>query len=88
VTAIRQGSPALQTNRTLQFLPIDNEELLCYSKHSDDRSDVIVTVVNLDPHHKGPEKVPGTIINLKTRKTVPGTFSGRHGPGLTTGHVV
>jgi len=25
--------------------------MICFSKHSDDRSDIILVVVNLDPHH-------------------------------------
>ena len=29
----------------------DNDQLLCYSKESEDRSNLIVAVVNLDPHH-------------------------------------
>jgi starch synthase (maltosyl-transferring) len=31
---------------------VDNPQLLCYSKHTDDYSNLLVTVVNLDPHHR------------------------------------
>jgi starch synthase (maltosyl-transferring) len=49
VNRIRRQHPALQQDRTLRFLNTDNERLLAYAKTSDDGSDVIVTVVNLDP---------------------------------------
>ena len=49
VNRIRREHPALQQDRTLRFLRTDNERLLAYAKTSDDGSDVIVVVVNLDP---------------------------------------
>jgi starch synthase (maltosyl-transferring) len=52
VNRIRRRNPALQQNENLCFHPTDNEELICYSKWTDDLSDIIVVVVNLDPHHK------------------------------------
>ncbi len=51
INRIRRENPALQTDRTLQFHPIDNEELIAYSKVSDDGENAILTVVNLDPSH-------------------------------------
>ena len=50
VNQIRRDHPALQQDRTLQFHHVDNEELIAYSKVSDDGSDVVLVVVNLDPH--------------------------------------
>jgi len=52
VNRIRRRNPALQQNWNLCFHPVDNEEILCYSKWTDDLSDIILVVVNLDPHHK------------------------------------
>lgn len=52
VNRIRRENPALQTNRTLQFHEIDNPQLIAYSKTSEDGSNIIVTVVNLDPYQK------------------------------------
>ena len=49
VNAIRRENPALQSNATLRFQAIDNEQLIVYSKHTTDKKNVIVTVVNLDP---------------------------------------
>jgi starch synthase (maltosyl-transferring) len=51
VNRIRKGHPALQTDRTLELHPTDNEALLCYSKRSLDGDDIVVVVVNLDPYH-------------------------------------
>lgn len=49
INQIRRDNPALQADHGLQFLPINNEQLLAYSKTSDDGENVVVTVVNLDP---------------------------------------
>lgn len=49
VNAIRKENPALQSNERLQFHRIDNDQIICYSKQTSDRSNLIVTIVNLDP---------------------------------------
>jgi starch synthase (maltosyl-transferring) len=51
VNRIRRENPALHGDRSLRFHPVDNEQLICYSKYTADYSNVILTVVNLDPHH-------------------------------------
>jgi starch synthase (maltosyl-transferring) len=51
VNRIRRENPALQSDWSLRFHPVDNEQIVCYSKHTDDFSNIIVVVVNLDPHH-------------------------------------
>ena len=51
VNRIRRDNPALQADRRLRFLDVDNEELLAYAKSSADGANVVVTVVNLDPCH-------------------------------------
>ena len=55
INRIRRENPALQQDGSLRFLPVDNDQLLAYAKTSEDGSNVIVTVVNLDPHqaHSG-----------------------------------
>lgn len=50
VNEIRNTNPALQTDLTLRFHSTDNPQIICYSKESEDRSNLIVVVVNLDPH--------------------------------------
>ena len=51
VNRIRRENRALQSDRYLRFHPVDNDALICFSKQTEDLSNVIVTVVNLDPHH-------------------------------------
>jgi starch synthase (maltosyl-transferring) len=50
VNRIRRENPALQSDRRLVFHGLDNETLIAYSKTTVDRANVILTVVNLDPH--------------------------------------
>ena len=49
VNRIRRENPALQQNETLRFHPTTNDEILCYSKSAGEN--VVVTVVNVDPHN-------------------------------------
>jgi starch synthase (maltosyl-transferring) len=51
VNRIRRENPALHSDWNLRFFPIDNEQLICYGKFTDDLSNIIVVVVNLNPHH-------------------------------------
>ncbi len=48
----RRENPALQSDWSLRFHDVDNEQLICYSKHTEDFGNLIVAVVNLDPHHR------------------------------------
>ena len=49
VNRIRRRHPALQRLRNIHFHDTTNEQVMAYSKHTDDRSDVVLVVVNLDP---------------------------------------
>jgi starch synthase (maltosyl-transferring) len=48
INRIRKENPALQSNRNLRFHRTDNTSLICYSKATDDLSNIIVVIVNLD----------------------------------------
>ncbi len=52
VNRIRNENPALQTDLQLEFHPTDNDQLICYSRRAADGSNLLVFVVNLDPHHR------------------------------------
>lgn len=71
VNRIRCENPALHGDRSLRFHPVDNEQLICYSKHTADFSNVILTVVNLDPHHthSGWLQLPVSELGLDTDKS-------------------
>ncbi len=51
INRIRKENPALQRDRGLTFHHVDNENIICYSKQSEERSNMVIVVVNLDPHH-------------------------------------
>ena len=51
VNRIRRENPALQQDRNLFFIPVDNEQLVSFGKYTEDRSNIVMVVANLDPHH-------------------------------------
>ncbi len=51
VNGIRQSSPALQQNLGLTFHPVDNDQLVAYSKVTEDGTDQILVVANVDPRN-------------------------------------
>lgn len=51
VNAIRRENAALHRNELLAFHDADNPQLIAYSKRTPDGENIILTVVNLDPHH-------------------------------------
>ena len=69
----RNENPALQTTWNLQFCTVENPNLIAFLKSTDDLSNIIIIVVNLDPHGKqsGYIQVPreklklGERVNLK-----------------------
>jgi starch synthase (maltosyl-transferring) len=52
VNRIRHDHPGLHGNQNLVFHPTTNDSLIAYSKATADWSDVVLTVVNLDPRHR------------------------------------
>jgi starch synthase (maltosyl-transferring) len=48
---IRRAHPALQQLRTLHFHPLDNPNLMCFSKTDPGSQDAVLVVVNLSSHH-------------------------------------
>ena len=52
VNRIRRENLALQSDLNLRFHSVDNEQLICYSKRTEDFSNIILAVVNLDYRFK------------------------------------
>uniref|UniRef100_UPI001C264CA4 DUF3459 domain-containing protein n=1 Tax=Streptomyces sp. AC555_RSS877 TaxID=2823688 RepID=UPI001C264CA4 len=48
LNTIRRAHPALRRLRNIRFHPTDNDAVIAYSKRTD--SDMVLVVVNLDPH--------------------------------------
>jgi starch synthase (maltosyl-transferring) len=51
VNRARRENSALQSDRSLRFFNVDNDSLLCYAKSDAELENLVVMVVNLDPHH-------------------------------------
>ncbi|HXX85252.1 MAG TPA: alpha-1,4-glucan--maltose-1-phosphate maltosyltransferase [Casimicrobiaceae bacterium] len=51
VNRARRENPALQQDWSLVFFPVDNEQIICYAKTTDEPDNAVVVVVNLDPAH-------------------------------------
>lgn len=52
VNRIRRENPAFRANYNLRFHQVDNEQIIAYSKTSEDQSNEVLVVVNLDAHYK------------------------------------
>jgi len=70
VNAIRKENPALQANDSLRFHKIDNDQIICYSKRTPDKANVIVTLVNLDSvwHQSGFVELPAEELGIDIRQ--------------------
>jgi starch synthase (maltosyl-transferring) len=71
VNEIRHENLALQSDRGLQFHATENDSLIAYTKSTADLADVVLTVVNLDPHHTqaGMVTLPLKALGLDTDKS-------------------
>lgn len=52
VNRIRRENPALQSDLGLCFHSVDNEQLICYSKRTEEFSNLVLVVANLDYRYK------------------------------------
>lgn len=52
VNQVRNQHPAMQSTWNLQFLSIENHHLVAYLKATDDLTDILLVVVNLDPYNR------------------------------------
>jgi starch synthase (maltosyl-transferring) len=52
VNKARRENPALQSDHSLRFHQVDNDQLICFSKRTLDGSNVVLVVVNLDYRYK------------------------------------
>ncbi|HEX4151451.1 MAG TPA: alpha-1,4-glucan--maltose-1-phosphate maltosyltransferase [Steroidobacteraceae bacterium] len=51
INRIRRENAALQSDRSLRFCTVDNDQLIAYLKSDEASGNIVLTVVNLDPHH-------------------------------------
>ncbi len=72
LNAARKNNKALQSTWNLQFCTIENENLLGYLKATDDLSNIILLVVNLDAHGRqsGYVQLPLSTLKINGRVNV------------------
>ncbi len=70
VNQIRRENPGLHADVSLRFHPVDNQQIIAYSKVSDDLLNIIVAVVNLDPYRTqaGMVDLPLDLFHLDARQ--------------------
>jgi len=66
VNRARRENPALQYDDRLRFHATDNDQIVFYSKSTPDLSNIVLVIVNVDPHHtqSGHVFVPLTELGL------------------------
>ncbi len=71
INAIRKQNPALQQTNGIEFCGIENDKLIGYAKWNQDKDNLILVVVNLDPFYtqRGMLRLPYEALNL---------FAGQH----------
>jgi starch synthase (maltosyl-transferring) len=52
VNQVRRDNPALQANTNLRFHSAENDQIIAFTKSTEDGTNQVLVVVNLDPHHK------------------------------------
>lgn len=67
INKARKLHAALQSTWNLHFCNIGQPDLLAYLKVTDDLSDIILVIVNMDPHHghSGFVQIPKSVLRLK-----------------------
>ena len=70
INAARKNNKALQSTWNIQFCPIENHNLIAYLKATDDLSNIVLMVVNLDPHSRQSGYVQLPLGRLKIQGSV------------------
>lgn len=71
VNKARRENPALQSDRSLRFHAVDNDQLICYSKCTPDGANVVLVVVNLDYRYRQSGWVTLSLDDLKITQDQP-----------------
>ena len=72
INKARHAHPALQSTWNIHFCTIENPNLIAYLKYSDDWSDMVLVVVNLDQHasQRGYLQLPRILMGLSDKINV------------------
>ena len=77
VNQVRRDNPAFQANTNLRFHSAENDQIIAFTKSTEDGTNQVLVVVNLDPHHKQSGFVNLPLEDLEHRPwpTLPGPRS-------------
>ena len=72
INQFRRDHPALHRLRNIDFIRSSNDQILAFSKVSDDGSDAVIVVVNLDPHaaHEATLQLDLTALGLSADRPI------------------
>ncbi|MFO0958067.1 MAG: alpha-1,4-glucan--maltose-1-phosphate maltosyltransferase [Isosphaeraceae bacterium] len=51
INAIRKGNRALQSDRNVRFVPVENDQIIAYLRTDEESGNQLLVVVSLDPHY-------------------------------------
>ncbi|HXS36842.1 MAG TPA: alpha-1,4-glucan--maltose-1-phosphate maltosyltransferase [Flavipsychrobacter sp.] len=71
INKIRHENAALQTTWNIEFAETNNDNIICYVKYDDSRSNIIIVAINLDPHNvqSANVKLPLKVMNIEQGDT-------------------
>ena len=64
INQIRRNNPALHTFTNLRFFETDNDHILFYGKMTQDRSNILLFAVNMDPYHEQEARLTIPLLDL------------------------
>ena len=72
INQFRREHPALHRLRNIRFIRSSNDQILAFSKLSDDGTDAVIVVVNLDPHapHEATLRIDFTALGLPADRPI------------------
>jgi starch synthase (maltosyl-transferring) len=66
---LRRDFAVLQSHDRIRFHEIDNDQLICYSRTSEDLTEMLLIIVNLDPHYTQTGWIELTLDDFKLDET-------------------
>ena len=87
LNAVRRAHPALQTDERLSFHPSSDDAVIAYTKQDASGEDIVLVVVNLDPHaaHRTTVQLDGEAVGLPVGPIDGKALLGGSGSGVHIG---
>ncbi len=68
---VRRAYPALQRDNTLTFHPTTSDQIICFSKRAPENADIVIAVVNVDPHNSHSAEITLPLRDFGIDETAP-----------------